>query len=322
MRISPSVTLAGATIVFLALVPPVTNALQEPFYLGLFLRLMILAIAATSLNLILGFGNMVSFGHAVYVGIGAYVVGIGTFHAIEDGIDWLASGFLHVPVAIVASSLAALIIGAISIRTRGVYFIMITLAFGQMLYFVGVGLEVYGADDGLSLYQRSEFGGVIDIDDNTQFYYLVLVVLLATLYGVKRLVASRFGMVIRGTRSNERRLAAIGFPVYRYKLAAFVIAGAICGLAGVLLANRTDFVNPDMMHWTRSGDLIIMVVLGGMGSLFGPLYGAAAFVLLEEFLSDITEHWQIIFGPMLILVVIYARGGIAGAVRALERFRD
>ena len=305
MRISASTAVAAGTIVALAIVPPITNALQEPFYLGLFLRLMILAIAAISLNLILGFGNMVSFGHAAYMGIGAYVVGIGTFHAIEDGIDWLANGFLHVPLAIAASSLAALVIGAISIRTRGVYFIMITLAFGQMLYFIGVGLEIYGADDGLSLYMRSEFGGVLDINDNTQFYYLVLVLLLATLYGVKRLVASRFGLVIRGARSNERRLAAVGIPVYRYKLVAFMVAGAICGVAGVLLANRTDFVSPDMMHWTRSGDLIIMVVLGGMGTLFGPLYGAAAFLLVEEFLSGITEHWQIVFGPLLILVVIY-----------------
>ena len=321
MRVSPSTAVAGGMIVFLAVVPLITNYLQEPFYLGLILRLMILAIAATSLNLILGFGNMVSFGHAAYMGIGAYVVGIGTFHAIEDGVDWLANGVLHIPIAIAASSLAALIIGAISIRTRGVYFIMITLAFGQMLYFVGVGLEVYGADDGLSLYQRSEFGGVIDINDNTQFYYLVLVVLLATIYGVKRLVASRFGLVIRGTRSNERRLASIGIPIARYKLVAFIIAGAICGVAGVLLANRTDFVSPDMMHWTRSGDLIIMVALGGMGSLFGPLYGAAAFLLLEEFLSNVTEHWQIVFGPLLILVAIYARGGIAGAVRALEKRR-
>ncbi len=322
MRISASTAVAAGTIVALAIVPPITNALQEPFYLGLFLRLMILAIAAISLNLILGFGNMVSFGHAAYMGIGAYVVGIGTFHAIEDGIDWLANGFLHVPLAIAASSLAALVIGTISIRTRGVYFIMITLAFGQMLYFIGVGLEVYGADDGLSLYMRSEFGGVLDINDNTQFYYLVLALLLATLYGVKRLVASRFGLVIRGARSNERRLAAVGIPVYRYKLVAFMVAGAICGVAGVLLANRTDFVSPDMMHWTRSGDLIIMVVLGGMGTLFGPLYGAAAFLLVEEFLSGITEHWQIVFGPLLILVVIYARGGIAGAVRALERRRE
>ncbi|MCY4431684.1 MAG: branched-chain amino acid ABC transporter permease [Rhodospirillales bacterium] len=322
MRISASTAVAAGTIVALAVVPPITNALQEPFYLGLFLRLMILAIAAISLTLILGFGNMVSFGHAAYMGIGAYVVGIGTFHAIEDGIDWLANGFLHVPLAIAASSLAALVIGAISIRTRGVYFIMITLAFGQMLYFIGVGLEVYGADDGLSLYMRSEFGGVLDINDNTQFYYLVLALLLATLYGVKRLIASRFGLVIRGARSNERRLAAVGIPVYRYKLVAFMVAGAICGVAGVLLANRTDFVSPDMMHWTRSGDLIIMVVLGGMGTLFGPLYGAAAFLLVEEFLSGITEHWQIVFGPLLILVVIYARGGIAGVVRALERRRE
>ncbi len=322
MRVPAGTVLAAGTIAALAVVPPVANALEEPFYLGLVLRLMILAIAAVSLNLILGFGNMVSFSHAAYMGIGAYVVGIGTFHAVEDGIGWLASGFLHVPLAVAASALAALLIGAVSIRTRGVYFIMITLAFGQMLYFVGVGLEAYGADDGLSLYTRSEFGGVLDIGDNTQFYYLVLALLLAVLYGTKRLVSSRFGLVIRGARSNERRLAAIGVPVYRYKLAAFTLAGAICGVAGVLLANRTDFVSPDMMHWTRSGDLIIMVVLGGMGTLFGPLYGAAAFLLVEEFLSDVTEHWQIVFGPLLILVVIYARGGIAGAVRALERRRE
>lgn len=321
MRVPVGTAVAAGSIVALALVPPVTEALREPFYLGLCLRLMILAIAAISLNLILGFGNMVSFGHAAYMGIGAYVVGIGAFHAVEDGIGWLASGFLHVPVAIAASSLAALVIGAVSIRTRGVYFIMITLAFGQMLYFVGVGLEVYGADDGLSLYTRSDFGGVLDIDDNVRFYYLVLALLLATLYGTKRLIASRFGRVIRGARSNERRLAAIGVPVYRYKLAAFTVAGAICGVAGVLLANRTDFVSPDMMHWTRSGDLIIMVVLGGMGTLFGPLYGAAALVLVEEFLSGVTEHWQIVFGPLLVVVAVCARGGIAGALRALERRR-
>ena len=322
MRIPLGAAVAASTIVALALVPLITNALQEPFYLGLFLRLMILAIAAISLNLILGFGNMVSFGHAAYMGFGAYVVGIGTFHAIEDSIDWLASGFLHVAFAVIASSLTALIIGVISIRTRGVYFIMITLAFGQMLYFVGVGLEVYGADDGLPLYMRSEFSGLMDINDNTQFYYLVLAILLATLYGVNRLVSSRFGLVIQGIRSNEHRLASIGIPVFRYKLVAFVIAGAICGIAGVLLANRTDFVSPDMMHWTRSGDLIIMVVLGGMGTIFGPLYGAAAFLLIEEFLSGVTEHWQIVFGPLLILIVIFARGGIAGALRALDKARE
>ena len=321
MRVTPTNTIAIGTIAILIMIPPITSILQEPFYLGIFLRLMILAIAATSLNLILGFGNMVSFGHAAYIGIGAYIAGIANFHAVEDGIDWIASGFIQIPMAIVISSLVGLIIGAISIRTQGVYFIMITLAFGQMLYFVAVSLESYGADDGLSIYQRTTFGNIMDLNNNIQFYYLVLVILLVTLFGMKRLVNSRFGLILQASRSNERRLASIGVPVYRYKLVAFVLAGAVCSCAGILLANRTDFVSPDMMHWTRSADLIIMVVLGGIGTLFGPLYGAAAFLLAEEYLSSLTEYWQIIFGPVLILVVLFTRGGVSGSIRALGKRR-
>jgi branched-chain amino acid transport system permease protein len=222
-------------------------------------------------------------------------------------------------LALAASALFALVFGAISLRTRGVYFIMITLALAQMMYFLGVSLDRYGGDDGLPLAEPSDFSGLVDLSDKNSLYFLVFALLLLCLWISRRLVNSRFGMVIQGARSNEARMEAIGFPTYRYKLAAFVIAGTMAGLAGALLANHTDFVNPDMMHWTRSGDLIIMVLLGGMGSLVGPIVGALVFILLEELLSGVTEYWQLIFGPFLILVVLFARGGLLGF---LERRGD
>ena len=230
----------------------------------------------------------------------------------------MGNGFLHFVVSIVFSAFVGLVIVAISLRTRGVYFIMITLAFSQMFYFVAVGNEKYGGDDGLSLYMRSDFNGLFDISNDNTLYYLNFVILLACLYVSHRIINSRFGMMIRGAKSNEQRMASIGFPVFRYRLTAFVIAGTICGMAGVLSANQTEFVNPSVMHWTRSGDLIIMIVLGGLGTLFGPVIGAVAFLFLEEFLSGITEYWQLIFGPMLVLVVIFARGGIDGMLVLLD----
>jgi branched-chain amino acid transport system permease protein len=223
------------------------------------------------------------------------------------------------PLALALSALFALGIGALSLRTRGVYFIMITLAFAQMIYYVAVALDRYGGDDGLIIYQRSQFVTLIDLSNKTFFYYLCLALLLATVYAVWRIVNSRFGLVIQGARSNDRRMNAIGFPTYRYRLTCFVIAGTVCGLAGVLEANRTDFISPAMMHWTRSGDLIIMAVLGGMGSVFGPVIGAVALLVMEELLSGITEYWQIILGPMLLGVVLYARGGIDGMLARLRR---
>ena len=216
------------------------------------------------------------------------------------------------PLALVVSALFALAVGALSLRTRGVYFIMITLAFAQMVYYVAVGLDRYGGDDGLTIYRRSEFAGLVNLSNKTAVLLPVPAVLLGTIYLTWRLVNSRFGLVIQGARSNDRRMRAIGFPTFRYRLTCFVIAGTICGLAGVLLANHTDFVSPAMMHWTRSGDLIVMVVLGGMASSFGPLIGAVALLVLEEVLSGITEYWQIILGPLLLLVVLFARGGIDG----------
>jgi branched-chain amino acid transport system permease protein len=278
----------------------------------LFTRVLILALGAVSLNLIMGYGGMVSFGHAAYLGIGGYAVGI----LAKEGI---ASGFVQWPVAIAVSALYALVVGALSLRTRGVYFIMITLAFAQMIYYVAIGLDRYGGDDGLTIYKRSQFAGLLDLQNKAVFYYLCLVLLLTSVYLVARIVNSRFGLVIRGARSNDRRMQAIGFPTFRYRLVCFVIAGALCGLAGALLANHTNFISPALMHWTRSGDLIVMVVLGGLGSLFGPLIGAAAFLVLEEGLSRLTEYPALILGPLLLLIAIYVNGGIEGL---LEGRRD
>ena len=291
----------GAFLVAVALLP--IALADHPFYIGLISRAMILSIAAISLNLLLGYGSMISFGHAAYIGIGAYSVGIFAYYEIYDG-------FIQWPVGLAISAAVALVFGAISLRTRGVYFIMITLALAQMLYFLGVSVDEYGADDGLVIDVRSEFAGLIDLEEGITLYYVIFGFLLLTIFTVYWLINSRFGVVIRGAKSNEARLRALGFPVTRYKLTCFVIAGVICGLAGLLLGNFTNFVNPDMMHWTRSGELIFMVVLGGLGTLFGPVLGAFAFLLLEEILSDLTIHWQVIFGPFLILVVLFLRGGI------------
>jgi branched-chain amino acid transport system permease protein len=282
------------------------------FILTLFTRIVILALAAVSLNLVLGYGGMPSFGHAAYLGIGGYAVGM----LAQEGVG---SGFLQFPVALAASAIYALVIGALSLRTRGVYFIMITLAFAQMAYYVASGLARYGGDDGLTVYKRSDFGGLIDLNNRTQFYYLCLGCLLGTVLLIWRIVNSRFGLVVQGLRSNEQRMQAIGFPSKRYKLVCFVISGTLCGLAGALLADNTDFVSPAVMYWTRSGDLIVMVILGGMGTLFGPVIGAVIYLLLEELLSQITEYWALIMGPLLLLVVLFGRGGIMGLLGRLNR---
>jgi branched-chain amino acid transport system permease protein len=195
-----------------------------------------------------------------------------------------------------------------------VYFIMITLAFAQMLYYLGISLETYGGDNGMRLAARSRFGGPIDLAQPATFYYVVLAILVLLLVAGRRLVASRFGMVIRAAKANEPRARAIGFSTARYKLTAFVIAGATAGLAGALLANQTEYLTPDFMHWTRSGEIMFMVILGGMGSLFGPVLGAVALLLLEDVLSALTAHWQIILGPILILVVLFAKRGLFGLV--------
>jgi branched-chain amino acid transport system permease protein len=296
----------------LVLLPVYVEITGSRFLLTLFTRIVILALAAVSLNLILGYGGMMSFGHAAYLGIGGYSVGILAFEGVT-------SGFVQWPVALLVSALFALVIGALSLRTRGVYFIMITLAFAQMTYYIVAGLARYGGDDGLTIEKRSQFFPPLNLSNKMQFYYLCLALLFASIYLVWHIVNSRFGLAVQGARSNDTRMRAIGFPTYRYKLTCFVIAGTLCGLSGALLANHTDFVSPAMMYWTRSGDLIIMVVLGGMGSTFGPLFGAVALLVLEEVLSGITEYWQIILGPLLLLVVLFARGGIDGLLGKMRQ---
>lgn len=301
-----------ALVIALLVLPIYTGLSGHRFVLTLFTRIVIMALAATSLNLIIGNGGMMSFGHAAYLGIGGYAVGMLAHERI-------VSGFVQWPVALAACALFALIVGALSLRTRGVHFIMITLAFAQMAYYVIAGIARYGGDDGLTIYRHSEFVAPLDLSNKTQFYYICLGLLYASIYLIWRLVNSRFGMVIQGARSNDLRMQAIGFPTYRYKLICFVIAGTLCGLAGALLANFSEFVSPSVMYWTRSGDLIVMVVLGGTGSVLGPLVGAVALLVLEELLSGITEYWQIILGPLLLLVVLFARGGIDGLLVAWSK---
>jgi branched-chain amino acid transport system permease protein len=312
MRLSGRTLVAAIGLLALALVPMIAAALDAPFYTGLFARVMVFAIAAVSLDLILGYGGLVSFGHAAYFGIGAYAVGILSFHGIGNG-------FVHFAAALIAAAAAALAIGFVSLRTSGVYFIMITLAFGQMVYFLGVSVNRYGGDDGLNISRHSDFGRLIDLGNQTVLYYFVFAFLVAVLLLGSRVVQSRFGVLLQGVKSNERRMVAIGFPTFRYKLAAFVIAGAVCGLAGALFANLTLFVSPSIMHWTRSGEIMMMVILGGIGTLFGPVFGAAAYLILESVLSRLTEHWQAALGPILILVVLFSKSGLFGLVARRER---
>jgi len=289
----------------LALVPMAAALLNQPFYLDLVRRIMIFAIAAVSLDLILGFGGMVSFGHAAFLGVGAYAVAIPAYYGIH-------SGFVQWPLAFGLSGLVALLIGAVSLRTSGVYFIMITLAFAQMLYYLGISINAWGADDGMRLARRSQFGGAVDLGNPYVFYYVVLGLLVLLLWLGHRLIHARFGLVIRAARSNEPRMGAIGFATFRYKLAAFALAGAVGGLAGALLTNQTEYLTPSYMHWTRSGDIMVMVILGGMGTLFGPVLGAFVFLLLEDVLAAWTVHWQVVLGPLLVLIVLYARRGLWG----------
>jgi branched-chain amino acid transport system permease protein len=295
------------TVAIIALValPPLMSALNQPFYVDLVRRVMIFAIAAISLNLILGYGGMVSFGHAAYLGIGAYAVGILAFYGVTNG-------FLQFAVAIAASAVVALAIGSISIRTSGIYFIMITLAFTQMLYYLGISLAEFGGDDGMRLKAKSQFGGLVDLKDPVAFYYLALALMLLSVFVVHRIVNSRFGMALRAAKSNEARTRAMGLSPYPYRLAAFVISGAMCGLAGALYANHTNYLTPGFMSWVQSGEFMFMVILGGMASTAGPVLGAFALLLIEEVLKGWTEHWQVILGPLLVLSVIFFKRGLAG----------
>ena len=301
-----------AIFLVLTLVPLFAGHKGEAYVLSLVTRVMIFAIAALALDLLVGYGALVSFGHAAFIGLGAYAVGILGAHGITDML-------VSLPVALAVAALFAFATGIVCLRTRGVYFIMITLAFGQMAYFTASSLAPYGGDDGLTIRARSTLAGFPIFGNDRALYFVSLLALLGAYLLCRSLVASRFGRVYRGTRENPQRLRTIGFEVYRYQLVAYVIAGALGGLAGFLLANATEFVSPAYMSWQRSGALLIMVIFGGLGTLNGAIIGAAAFLLTEEWLSGYTEHWKVIFGPLLVVVAVFAPGGLLGVVARLRR---
>ena len=289
-------------------VPWVLQALGVDFYLSLASRILVYAIAATSLNLVLGYGGLVSFGHAAFVGLGAYTTGI----LVSEGVQ---SGGLHLLATLAVTMLAALVIGAISLRTRGVYFIMITLAFAQMLFYLANSIKGYGGDEGLNIRTRSQFGvgdWILDLKDPIVFYYVALGVLALTLLAIARFVPSRFGRAVLAFRDDDVRAEALGFPTYRYKLVLFVVAGALGGIAGALSVNLQGYVSPNVLHWTQSGTLMVMVILGGVATVWGGLAGAAALLLLQEVLGAYTGHWEFWTGWVLLAVVLFARQGLVG----------
>ncbi len=322
-RQNVSIVLIVVLGALLLAVPALAAALGNPALVGLATRVLIYAIAAASLNLVLGYGGMVSFGHAAFLGVGGYVVGILFHHfrfseplfGVIAGSDQL---LVVLPAAVLITGILAAGIGALALRTSGVQFIMITLAFAQMLYFFFIALKTYGGDDGLVIRRRSALFD-LDMRDDRTFFYVVLGFAVTFFAIYATVIRSRFGLLLGAIRQNESRVAAVGIAPYRYKLAAFVISGMGAGLAGALLANYQRFVSPDMLHWTKSGELMMMVILGGAGTLFGPLFGAAALISLETYLTQWTERWMLILGPVLILIVLFMRGGIAGLIDQLLR---
>ncbi|MBW3096413.1 branched-chain amino acid ABC transporter permease [Pseudohoeflea coraliihabitans] len=303
-----------ALLVALIALPSVAQASGYNAVTSLATRVLIYGIAAASLNFVLGYGGMVSFGHAAFFGIGGYVVGILYQHfALEEPLLGLIPGtnqmLITLPAALLVSGILAAAIGALSLRTGGVQFIMITLALAQMLFFLFVSLKTYGGDDGLIIRRTNELPG-LNMRDKHTIYYVCLAVTVAFFALLYRLVHSRFAQILVGLRQSERRMAAIGLSPYRYKLVAFIISGMGCGLAGALMANFLRYASPDMLHWTKSGEFMVMVILGGVGTLFGPFIGAAVFIVLESLLASWTEHWQLGLGLILLLVVLYTQGGV------------
>jgi branched-chain amino acid transport system permease protein len=300
-------------LALLALVPTLSSLVDNPFLVRLFTRAVIFALVASALNFILGFGGLISLMHAGLFGVGAYVVAILAHHDYEDTKLLFMAGTsnlaISIPIAVLVSAGAAALTGLVSLRTSGTYFIMITLAFNQMLYYFFVALQQYGGEDGLQILSTLNFAGW-RISQRVTFFYVALGVLTVMLFVLSRLVHSRFGTILRATAQNERRVVALGIPPLRYKLAAFVISGAITGLAGALWATGQQFVSPSDLSWVRSGDYVVMAVLGGMATVWGPVIGAIVFVLLEAFLPSWTQYWQLPFGLVVILIVVYLRGGL------------
>jgi branched-chain amino acid transport system permease protein len=303
----------AALLALLILVPLYASLASEPFLMTFMSRVLVFTIAAISLNMILGYGGMVSFGHALYMGLGAYCVGIMASHGINNG-------WLQVIVMMLACALVGLLTGLISLRTTGIAFIMITLAFAQMFYYLFVSLKPYGGDDGLPLDMRSNFT-LFDLSSPTVLYYVALLAVVSSLYVCARTVDARFGMVLRGCRLNERRMKALGFATTRYKLLAYVWSCMLCGMSGVLYANLTGFTSPAYLAWPVSGELIVIVVLGGMGTIFGPLVGALTLLVSEEILKALTDHWMAVLGPLIVLVVLTAKRGLYGYLLDWDKVR-
>lgn len=310
-----------AALLVLALMPVLTDLAGQPAFLSLMTRILIYGIAAASLNFVLGFGGMVSFGHAAFFGIGGYVVGFLFFHQTEGTlflglIPGTGQLLITLPAAVLVSGAVAALIGTLALRTGGVQFIMITLAFAQMIFFFFVSLKTYGGEDGIIIRRANELP-FLNMRDKATQYWVVLTITTLFFLGLRRVVNSSFGAVLDGLRQNERRMAALGVPAFRYKLYAFVLSGMGTGLAGALMANFLRFASPDMMHWTKSGELMVMVILGGVGTLFGPLLGAGAFLVLESVLSSWSEHWPLALGLILLVVVLGTKGGLMALVARL-----
>jgi branched-chain amino acid transport system permease protein len=312
LRLTRDVLRPAVIFAAFALLPLISRFGAEKYLLDVGARIMVFAVAAVALDLLVGYGGLISFGHAAFVGLGAYAVGILSAHGITEGL-------ISLPAAIAVSVLFAWLTGIVCLRTKGAYFIMITLAFGQMVYFIASSLAPYGGDDGLTVAARNTIAGLPLLKDDRAFYYFAFVCLLATYLLCRRLVASRFGRVLRGAKENATRTATIGFNVRQFQLVAYIIAGALGGVSGFLLANLTEFVAPTYMSWQQSGDLLVMVILGGAGSLDGAIIGSAVYLAAGEWLSGVIEDWQVIFGPVLVLVVLFARGGLLGASSRLWR---
>jgi len=314
LRSWPARAALGALAVVALALPSLLDALGVSYYVSFAGRVLVYAIAATSLNLVLGYGGMVSFGHAAFVGLGAYVTGV----MVSEG---SLNGYAHVAATLLVCAGAAALIGAISLRTRGVYFIMITLAFAQMLFYLANSIKGYGGDEGLSIRARSMFGFGLDLKNATAFYYVALAVLAASLYALARFVPSRLGRAVLAIRDDEQRAEALGFATLQLRLLVFVVAGMLGGLAGLLAVNQQGYVSPNLLHWTQSGTLMVMVILGGVATLWGGLAGAAALLLLQEVLSAYTEHWEFWTGWVLLAVVLFARNGLGGVLQRLLRER-
>lgn len=320
-RLAPLVLIA-----LLAAVPPLAKALGDPFLVKVATRVVVFAIAAIGLNLIVGYAGLVSLLQAGFFGVGGYVVGIAAWHdfngeaLVLGPIAWAGTSDLAVtlPLAAAVSAVVALITGIVSLRTTGPYFLMITLAFGQMLYYAAVALQKYGGEDGLQILSSVTFAGR-DVSDRWSFFYLSLAVLAVVMLVVGRMVEARFGIVLRASAENERRVTVSGIPPYPYRLTAFVISGTIAGIAGALIAAGQQFISPADMSWVRSGDFVVMAVLGGLSTVWGPLIGAAAFVVLELVLSSWTQYWQLAFGAIIVVVVLTLRGGLSDLVRLATR---